>query len=59
MRTVCIDEKFTRSSNVYIYSQTLLLLGLMDFEHCPGDVSTIPIDIPVVVSPSADVHDLH
>jgi hypothetical protein len=30
----------------------------MDFEHCPGDVSTIPIDIPVVVSPSADVHDL-
>jgi hypothetical protein len=31
----------------------------MDFELCPvGDVSNIPIDIPVVVSPSADVHDL-
>jgi hypothetical protein len=31
----------------------------MDFELCPfGDVCNIAIDVPVVVSPSADVHNL-
>jgi hypothetical protein len=31
----------------------------MDFDFCPvGDVSNIPIDVSVVVSLSADVHNL-